>query len=52
MSGKKKYTSIEASNNEIDVKRDKLRSCFSVKAKIELFFRQTSLPKNVKHLVG
>ena len=25
---------------------------FSVKAKIKLFFRQTSLPQNVKHLVG
>ena len=27
-------------------------NCFSVKAKFKLFFRQTSLHQNVKHLVG
>ena len=50
---------MEASHSEIDVKRNKLRSCFPeknncflVKAKIQLFFSQTSLPQNVKYLVG
>ena len=40
-------TSIEALASQTQHKN----SCFSVKAKFKLFFRQTSLHQNVKHLV-
>ena len=41
-------TSIEALVSQTRHKNN----CFSVKAKFKLFFRQTSLRQNVKHLVG
>ena len=41
-------TSIEALESQTQHKNN----CFSVKAKFKLFFRQTSLHQNVKHLVG
>ena len=39
--------SIEALESQTQHKNN----CFSVKAKFKLFFRQTSLHQNVKHLV-
>ena len=41
-------TSIKALESRTQHKNN----CFSVKAKFKLFFRQTSLHQNVKHLVG
>ena len=41
-------TSIKSLESQTQHKNN----CFSVKAKFKLFFRQTSLHQNVKHLVG
>ena len=41
-------TSIKALESQTHHKNN----CFLVKAKFKLFFRQTSLHQNVKHLVG
>ena len=53
-----KNSSIEAwwsqtmSIKALDSQTEHKNNCLSVKAKFKLFFRQTSLHQNVKHLVG